>query len=335
LTSESAVTPPPETGPDGSDRAVPAKPKIAARPAGAEASRSDPHGGLLPRSGPFRTVLKRLYYSWAFRTIAYAPVDAFQWLRGRRDPLVPPRRLQYVGHGGDFERVGAGWRELLVRHHGLTPTDDVLDIGCGIGRIAVALTPYLREGSYEGFDIVPQGIAWCSKQITPRFPSFRFQLADVHNRQYNPSGKVTAEEFTFPYPDDSFDVAVASSVFTHMWPDGIRRYIEETARVLRPGGRLVCDFFLVDEPALKLMAAGRSDFALDHEFTDGSGTTFLGSHPRVPEFNVGLRESTLVEICEASGLRIERPIRYGGWSGRAKTRKGGSHDQVTLTKPAS
>ena len=116
-----------------------------------------------------------------------------------------------------------------------------VDLGCGVGRAAVALIPELTTGSYEGFDVVPGFIRWCRREITSRHPQFRFRVADVGNRQYNRGGGGPATRFTFPYPDDSFDLALAASVFTHMEPDGIRRYLAESRRVLRPGGALVAD----------------------------------------------------------------------------------------------
>ena len=46
---------------------------------------------------------------------------------------------------------------------GLKPEHRVLDIGSGIGRVAIPLTEYLNEkGSYEGFDVVELGVNWCN-----------------------------------------------------------------------------------------------------------------------------------------------------------------------------
>lgn len=288
-------------------------------------------GGLLPRRGPGRAVLKRLYYSWAFRTLAFWPLDVIERVTGRREPLVPPRRLQYVGRG-DFEMIGVHWRDRLIRDHDLDPSTDVLDIGCGVGRIAVALIPVLEDGSYQGFDIVPPAIGWCEREVTSRHPRFGFTLADVRNRQYNPDGAVPAEEYEFPYADDRFDLALASSVFTHMRPDGIGKYLTETARVLRPGGRLACEFFIVDATAAALLAQGLTTFALDHEFSEPSGVTFLGSDPRVPEYNLGVRVGDLEAMAEAAGLELHS-IEFGRWSGRDGGPEGRFQDFVTLVKP--
>ena len=48
------------------------------------------------------------------------------------------------------------------------------------------------QGRYEGIDVVPRGIEWCRQAITPRYPNFRFQVADLYNRHYNPAGRFSA-----------------------------------------------------------------------------------------------------------------------------------------------
>jgi SAM-dependent methyltransferase len=289
------------------------------------------HGETL--RGQVRSWLKGVYYSRTFRAVVFAPLDAYDRIRGRRDPLTPPRRLQYVGRAADFEAVGADWRERLVRDHGLRPDSDVLDIGCGVGRAAVALIPELLTGTYEGFDVVPQFIRWSRRAITSRHPQFRFRVADVGNRQYNRGGESPAARFTFPYPDGSFDLALAASVFTHMEPDGIRRYLAESQRVLRPGGALVCTFFLVDAEVESLLALQRSAFPLDHELADGAGARYRAADRRVPEYCVGIYERPLLADVAATGLEVEA-VERGWWSGREAGPDAPYQDLLRLRRPA-
>src|ERR1041385_3349065 len=120
---------------------------------------------------------------------------------GLRNPLLPPRDRVFVG-SGDFIAVGREFLGYLVQLARLRPDENILDVGCGIGRLAVPLTRYLsRSGRYCGFDIVPDGIAWCREQITPHFPHFEFLLADVRNPYYHPTGDTPAAEYAFPYAD--------------------------------------------------------------------------------------------------------------------------------------
>jgi ubiquinone/menaquinone biosynthesis C-methylase UbiE len=164
-------------------------------------------------------------------------VDAFDLVLGRRSELTPPRRLMFVG-GGDFRTIGNEFLAYLKQLAELQPDHRVLEAGCGIGRMAVPLLGYLSDkGSYEGFDVVRHGIQWCSKHITTKYPNFRFQLADIRNKEYNPEGQLTASRYRFPYESSSFDVAFLTSVFTHMLPVEVSNYLTEVHRVLKPGGR--------------------------------------------------------------------------------------------------
>jgi 2-polyprenyl-3-methyl-5-hydroxy-6-metoxy-1,4-benzoquinol methylase len=86
-------------------------------------------------------------------------VDIFS---GRRERLVPPERMNFVGDG-DFKEIGGEFLDYFIRLGGLNSGDKVLDIGCGLGRMARPLVPFLdpdKEGEYHGFDIVPNGISW-------------------------------------------------------------------------------------------------------------------------------------------------------------------------------
>ena len=63
----------------------------------------------------------------------------------------------------------------------------MLEIGCGIGRMARVLVPVLRPpGSYDGFDVVDSGIAWCQERYRDTPAPFRFVHADLRNSRLQP-----------------------------------------------------------------------------------------------------------------------------------------------------
>ncbi len=244
---------------------------------------------------------------WAY----YFPIDAFDRLTGRSDALTPPRRLWYVG-AGDFHRIGGKFLGYFVELGGLRPEERVLDVGCGIGRMAVPLTGYLEgQGLYEGFDIVEPGIRWCRKAITSRFPRFRFQVADLRNTTYNPGGRYSADEFPFPYADGSFDFAFAVSLYTHLLHGEADHYLAETARVLAPGGRCLLTFFILDDRALGGILAGRSTRRFAHALP-GCHVDNMDQ----PEDAVAYAEDELMAMLQRHGLRLRGPVRWGKWSGR-------------------
>lgn len=185
-----------------------------------------------------------------------AYIDLRLFLTGKREKGLPPLRLRDVG-GGDFRKIGEDLAALLIRH-GLRPDHRVLDIGCGVGRVAIPLTRYLTSGTYDGFDVVKRSIRWCRRNLTPAHPNFRFALADVYNSHYNRRG-ISASQYRFPYAGASFDFVFATSVFTHLDPAAARNYLREAQRVLRPGGTFLATFFLLDEP----LERPALDFAID------------------------------------------------------------------------
>jgi len=72
-------------------------------------------------------------------------------------------------------------------------------------------------------------------------------------------GGIPATEFTFPYEDDSFDLVFGLSLFTHLLPADLERYLHETRRVLRPGGRSLYTFFLLRPKGL--LERDKGDFS--------------------------------------------------------------------------
>lgn len=208
---------------------------------------------------------------------------------------------------------GASSRATLRTHAGLTPDERVLDVGCGIGRIAVPLLDYLSpRGSYDGFDIVPRAVRWCERAITARNPRFRFTLADLRNRAYRPGSAGTAAAFRFPYPDATFDVVLATSVFTHLMPDEADNYLRQIARVLKPGGRCLVTWFLRNEESERLLREGKSAIPLAHEYG-----ACLVMDPDVPEAAIAYPQADVITAYRRAGF-ANVTVYPGSWCGRAQ-----------------
>jgi SAM-dependent methyltransferase len=237
-------------------------------------------------------------------------LDLGDLARGDARPITPPRRLwSLVGAGPerDFHAPGAHARALLEQE-GLASHHRVLDVGCGIGRLATQLTEVIGpEGGYEGFDIMPQAIAWCARAITPRHPQFHFQLADVHSDRYHPAGRQPASAYRFPYPDASFDFVFLGSVFTHMFAPDLENYLSEIARVLKPGGRCVISYYVLNPDRRAVIAPGRSAFTFAH--ATGGG---FAEYAALPEAAIAFEEDWLRALYAKLGLAITR-IELGQW----------------------
>ncbi len=175
--------------------------------------------------------------------------------------------------------------------------------------MAAPLTKYLEPpGAYQGLDIVPAAIEWCKKTITPRYPHFRFQLIDVYNRAYNPTGRFRASDYKLPYQDQSFDFAILTSVFTHMLRRDAENYMRELARVLKTEGRCLITFFLINPESHRLIQEGLTTLPFLRT-EDGYWTI----DRNLPERAIGFDEDGVRGMFQEYDFRIIEPILYGSW----------------------
>jgi len=241
-----------------------------------------------------------------------------------KEKMVPWKVYSRTIGGGDFERVGVRYLQRFVEIGELKPNDRVLDVGCGVGRMAVPLTSYLSpEGSYRGFDVVEEGVRWCTRRITPRYGTFHFDHVDVYNKHYNPGGTLTADTFDFPYTDNSFDFVFLISVFTHLLPRDMKNYLSEVARVLSPGGRAFITYTLLNDEILQSIERGESHLPYVH-----LGNGYRTVEPDEPETGVAFYESDVRTLYSKLGLEIIEPIRFGSWSGRESD----SHQDIVVAR---
>ena len=108
----------------------------------------------------------------------------------------------------------------------------VLDIGCGSGRVSIAIARARPGATVVGLDNFSAGyIRGNSAANTGQ----NFLAAGVANRASVRSGDMRE----MPFEDGSFDAAASSAAIDHLPPDEIRQTLREVSRVLVPGGQLL------------------------------------------------------------------------------------------------
>jgi Methyltransferase domain len=70
-------------------------------------------------------------------------------------------------------------------------------------------------------------------RITARHAGFHLHHADLANTLYRDKGR-RADRYVFSFPDETFDVEFATSVFTHLVPASAHQYAREIARLPKP-----------------------------------------------------------------------------------------------------
>lgn len=155
--------------------------------------------------------------------------DLLQFVHGLAPP--PPKHLQVrvVGnYGADFVSSGSTSvlrqlkRALAVVDHDVADFDAILDFGCGCGRSIFTLSQVVPDADLHGTDIDAEAIEWLSEhhpglatyQVAPTAPPM-------------------------PYEPDRFDFVFGISVFTHLPEDLQFAWLDELARITKPGGYLV------------------------------------------------------------------------------------------------
>jgi ubiquinone/menaquinone biosynthesis C-methylase UbiE len=94
----------------------------------------------------------------------------------------------------------------------------VLDFGCGVGRQLLHFTRDYPAPSYHACDVHPGYVSFVKKHY-PR--------VEVKQNAFSPP---------LDYLDNTFDLIYSVSIFSHLSPVDHRGWLEELARVLKPGG---------------------------------------------------------------------------------------------------
>src|SRR5437588_688780 len=124
------------------------------------------------------------------------------------------------------------WAELLDQLN-LRGDERILDLGCGRGAVLLMAAQHLTTGRAVGVDL------WRSVDQSGNSPEATRRNA-VAEGVADRVELHTADMTALPFEDDSFDVVVSSLAIHNIGGRaGREKAVDEAARVLHPGGRLL------------------------------------------------------------------------------------------------
>jgi SAM-dependent methyltransferase len=241
-----------------------------------------------------------------------APVrDIFEAMRTEK---INGHPLSDVVGGGDPEPIAQEVVSAIEKYAKLNAGDFILDVGCGCGRIAAALTQYIDQTShYIGIDIVPGLIDFARNFITPRYPSFNFLLLNESNRTYDgwrqENEEIGIAKLADGVPARSVDLAISISLFTHLDYPSALEMLTSIHQLLKNDGRVFMTVFALDADARQGIAAGRAPFTFKHRTPSGK---LLAERSDDPTLAVAYDDGLLNELIGAAGFQLDRRV-AGYW----------------------
>lgn len=134
-----------------------------------------------------------------------------------------PRIGEYLGGGG----ATAAEIDRALSHvdRRIADFQAVLDYGCGAGRVLRFVIDRGRpDGRFAGTDVDAEAITWARQHLA---------RIDWHVNRYRPP---------LPFGEAEFDLVYSVSIFSHLDEELQFQWLDEIARVTRPGGFALLSF---------------------------------------------------------------------------------------------
>ncbi|MTI40944.1 class I SAM-dependent methyltransferase [Fulvivirga lutimaris] len=197
--------------------------------------------------------------------------------------------------------------------------NNILDIGCGTGLLAIASQNFIKDnGKYTGLDVLKKDVDFDTNHYDPKH--YEFIHFDLANPTYVKNQ--SDEKKPWPVPSETYDLVTALSVWTHLKEDDAIYYFKEIKRVLKPGGKAVITFFVLDrayEYSLKEKSEKKGKYHNTPSnkwiFDDpayGSKDWFAPKWVKYPEDAIGVTENGLNLLLSESGLKLKE-LHHGNW----------------------
>jgi SAM-dependent methyltransferase len=251
----------------------------------------------------------------------YVPLDQTYIRRTKNIRLIPTEKDRRGGKYSyaEWAHVIGIFQTLMFMHLDNKKGNKILDVGCGTGLVGIAGEPFLgKNGNYVGIDVIKKDIDFCQSHYPS--PPFEFIHFNINNPIYAPFQK--NKNLQWPLSNSSFDLVTALSVWTHLKEEDALFYIKEVNRILKPSGKAIITFFLLDELYQSNLSMRSNELGRYHMTSQekwifekpayGSDAWFYPKWAQVPESAIGITEVGLNRLISTGELEIMKHYQ-GNW----------------------
>lgn len=237
--------------------------------------------------------------------------------------IIEPHLLRAKASLARAYYTGEWVYQQISIHTGFDPKSNVLDVGCGDGRVSAAFARHDFNGRYFSFDINIERVDALQRLFKEK-DNFEFKHSNIFHTYYNSQGKQNAEQYKFEYSDGVMDLAFLNSICTHMKFSVITNYLKECYRVTALGGKMWVTFYVIDELVGEASNSPKRKFSAPYE--EGFTAT-----PENPEGCVGFEKNKIIELFDNTGFTILKYI-PGYWKTERSTLDQHEQDVFVLEK---
>lgn len=174
------------------------------------------------------------YYFYKYLVFQLKLIKArfYDWRDGQNNASmpIPPAELRYRVHGSldkesfiqNGKNLAQNIRDLCaLAEHNIYSFENVLDFGCGCGRVLQNFQDAPRVCQFYGTDIDSELISWGEKYL----PNIKWSTNGYHP--------------PLPFADNTFDLIYAISVFTHIDEEFQHMWLSELQRIVKVRGIII------------------------------------------------------------------------------------------------
>jgi len=223
--------------------------------------------------GPIRTAYSFYKYLVFQLKLAKARLSDWKERQNTTDRPVPPAELRYRVHGSldkesfiqSGKNLAQSIRDLcIVAGHDIYSFENVLDFGCGCGRVLQNFQDAPRSCQFYGTDIDSELVNWCKKYL----PHIQRST-----NGYQPP---------LPFENNTFDLIYAISVFTHLDEDFQHIWLRELQRIAKVGGIIILTVH--GENVISKLAPSDQNRIHSNGFMFATGATGILKLDKLPDF---------------------------------------------------